>query len=30
MTETITPQQFHEAAGIDDWRVLTNVAHTHA
>jgi 4a-hydroxytetrahydrobiopterin dehydratase len=29
MTETITPQQFHEAAGIEDWRVLTNVAHTH-
>ena len=23
MTETITPQQFHEAAGIEDWRVLT-------
>jgi 4a-hydroxytetrahydrobiopterin dehydratase len=29
MTETITPQQFHEAAGIQDWRVLTNVAHAH-
>ena len=29
MTETITPQQFHEAAGIEDWRVLTNVAHAH-
>jgi 4a-hydroxytetrahydrobiopterin dehydratase len=29
MTETITPQQFHEEAGIEDWRVLTNVAHTH-
>jgi 4a-hydroxytetrahydrobiopterin dehydratase len=29
MTGTITPQQFHEAAGIEDWRVLTNVAHAH-
>lgn len=29
MSETITPQQFHEAAGIEDWRVLTNVAHAH-
>lgn len=29
MTETITPQQFHEAAGIEHWRVMTNVAHTH-
>src|SRR4029453_17660273 len=29
MTETITPHQFHEAAGIEDWRVLTNVAHAH-
>src|SRR6266542_2505552 len=29
MTETITPQQFHEAAGIEDWRVLTNVAFGH-
>jgi 4a-hydroxytetrahydrobiopterin dehydratase len=29
MTETITPQRFHEAAGIEDWRVLTNVAHAH-
>jgi 4a-hydroxytetrahydrobiopterin dehydratase len=27
VTETITPQRFHEAAGIEDWRVLTNVAH---
>ena len=27
MTEQITPTQFHEAQGIDDWRVLTNVAH---
>lgn len=29
MTETITPQQFHEAAGVEDWRLLTNVAHAH-
>jgi 4a-hydroxytetrahydrobiopterin dehydratase len=29
MTETITPQQFHEASGVDDWRVLTNVACAH-
>jgi 4a-hydroxytetrahydrobiopterin dehydratase len=29
MTETITPQQFHEAAGIEDWRVLTNIACAH-
>ncbi|MGZ8583359.1 MAG: VOC family protein [Actinomycetota bacterium] len=29
MTERITPGQFHEAAGIEDWRVLTNVAHAH-
>jgi 4a-hydroxytetrahydrobiopterin dehydratase len=29
LTETITPQQFHEAAGIEDWRVLTNVAHAY-
>jgi 4a-hydroxytetrahydrobiopterin dehydratase len=29
MTETITPQKFHQAAGIEDWRVLTNVAHAH-
>ncbi|MEP6972940.1 MAG: VOC family protein [Actinomycetota bacterium] len=29
MTETITPQQFHKAADIEDWRVLTNVAHAH-
>src|SRR4029453_16588747 len=29
MTETITPHQFHEAAGIEDWRVLTNVAYAH-
>jgi len=29
MTETITPQQFHEAADIEDWRVMTNIAHAH-
>jgi 4a-hydroxytetrahydrobiopterin dehydratase len=29
MTETITPKQFHEAAGVEDWRVLTNVACAH-
>jgi hypothetical protein len=29
MTETITPQRFHEADGVEDWRVLTNVAHAH-
>jgi 4a-hydroxytetrahydrobiopterin dehydratase len=29
MTERITPQQFHEAVGIEDWRVLTNVACAH-
>jgi 4a-hydroxytetrahydrobiopterin dehydratase len=29
MTETITPQQFHDAAGIEDWRVLTTVACAH-
>ena len=22
MTERITPGQFHEAAGVEDWRVL--------
>jgi 4a-hydroxytetrahydrobiopterin dehydratase len=27
MTEQITPAQFHEADGVEDWRVLTNVAH---
>jgi 4a-hydroxytetrahydrobiopterin dehydratase len=27
MTEQIRPAQFHEADGIEDWRVLTNVAH---
>jgi 4a-hydroxytetrahydrobiopterin dehydratase len=26
MTETITPAQFHESDGIDDWRVLWSVA----
>ncbi len=25
----ITPKQFHEADGVGDWRVLTNVAHAH-
>jgi 4a-hydroxytetrahydrobiopterin dehydratase len=29
MTERITPQQFADANGIDDWRVLTNVAYAH-
>jgi 4a-hydroxytetrahydrobiopterin dehydratase len=29
VTETITPQQFHDVNGIEDWRVLTNVAHAH-
>src|SRR5437660_9047981 len=29
MTETITPQQFHETDGVEDWRVLTNIAHGH-
>ena len=29
MTDGITPQQFHEAAGIEDWRVVTNVACAH-
>jgi 4a-hydroxytetrahydrobiopterin dehydratase len=29
MSETITPRQFHQADGIEDWRVLTNVAHAH-
>ncbi len=22
MTERITPRQFHEAAGVEDWRVI--------
>ena len=26
MAERITPQQFHDAAGVDDWRVLWSVA----
>jgi 4a-hydroxytetrahydrobiopterin dehydratase len=29
MTERITPGQFQEADGVEDWRVLTNVAHAH-
>jgi 4a-hydroxytetrahydrobiopterin dehydratase len=29
VTERITPQQFHEAVGVEDWRVLTNVACAH-
>jgi len=29
MTERITPGQFHEAAGVEDWRVVTNVACAH-
>jgi len=29
MTDTITPKQFHDAAGIYDWRVLTNIACAH-
>jgi 4a-hydroxytetrahydrobiopterin dehydratase len=29
MTETITPKQFHDAEGVEDWRVLANVAHAH-
>jgi 4a-hydroxytetrahydrobiopterin dehydratase len=29
VTERITPQQFHEAAGIEDWRVVTNIAYGH-
>ncbi|HEU4527721.1 MAG TPA: VOC family protein [Actinomycetota bacterium] len=28
MTETITPQQFHEAEGVDDWRVVGDGACT--
>ncbi len=27
MTENITPGRFQEAEGVDDWRVLTNLAH---
>ena len=26
MAELITPKQFHEADGVDDWRVLWAVA----
>jgi 4a-hydroxytetrahydrobiopterin dehydratase len=26
MAERITPQQFHDAIGVDDWRVLWSVA----
>ena len=26
MTELMTPQQFHDAEGVDDWRVLWSVA----
>ena len=26
MTERIAPRQFHEAIGVEDWRVVTNVA----
>ena len=29
MAEQITPRQFHNAAGVDDWRVLTNIACAH-
>lgn len=29
MTERITPRQFHEAAGVEDWRVLSEGACTH-
>jgi 4a-hydroxytetrahydrobiopterin dehydratase len=29
MTETITPRQFHDASGVEDWRVMTNIAHAH-
>ena len=29
MTERITPQEFHEAAGIEEWRVVTNIAYGH-
>ena len=29
MREAITPGQFHEAAGIEDWRVLFHGAHAH-
>ena len=29
MTEPITPARFHEADGIEDWRVLFGGAHAH-
>lgn len=29
MTERITPRQFHEAAGVEDWRALFNGACAH-
>ena len=29
MTDQITPQQFHEADGVEDWRVVTKVACAH-
>jgi len=29
MTEWITPGQFHDAAGVQDWRVLYDGAHAH-
>jgi 4a-hydroxytetrahydrobiopterin dehydratase len=29
VTEQLTPKQFHGAHGVEDWRVLTNVAHAH-
>lgn len=29
MAETITPKQFHDAEGVEDWRVLTNIACAH-
>jgi 4a-hydroxytetrahydrobiopterin dehydratase len=29
MTEQITPRQFHEAGGVDDWRVIGEGACTY-
>ncbi len=29
MSERLTPQQFHDADGVEDWRVVTNVAQAH-
>jgi 4a-hydroxytetrahydrobiopterin dehydratase len=29
VTDQITPQQFHEADGVEDWRVVTKVACAH-